>query len=151
MNLTLQILIAPATHTISDPAKIARRYAQGDLVCIWDSDVVAPYNGTAHLMRDVISTVKYVFVHVRNVPAQVTLDRARNRLLAEDIDVGTFEGEVVIIGYYRRKKFGVALANIPTNIRNRLLSDREITVTWTQVRNYIKHIRENRQLVDGDV
>lgn len=151
MNFTLQILVAPAQHVIADPAKNARRYTVGDVVCVWDADAVAPYNGTDHVMRDVISSTKYVFVHVRDVPAQVTLERARDRLLADDIDIGTFDGEVAIIGYYRRKKFGAVLASIPTNVRNRLQSDRQITVTWTQVKNYIKHVRENRQLVDGDL
>lgn len=149
MNLTFQILVAPATHNLADPAKAARRYAVGDVVCVWDADAVAPYNGTNHLMRDVISSTKYVFVHVRNVP--VTLERARERLLADDVTVGTFEGEVAIIGYFRRKKFGAELASIPANIRNRLQADRQITVTWTQVKNYIKNIRENRLLVDGDL
>lgn len=151
MNLTLQILIAPATHVIADPAKNARRYTQGDLVCVWDADVVAPYNGTAHLMREPISNPKFVFVHVRDVPAQVTLDRARDRLLGSDEEFGFFDGELTVLAYHRRKKFGAVLADIPANVRNRLQADRQITVTWTQVKNYIKHRRENRQLVDGDL
>jgi hypothetical protein len=123
----------------------------GDLVCVWDADAVAPYNGTAHIMRDVISTAKYVFIHVRNVPAQVTLERARDRLLGSDEEFGYVDGELTVLAYYRRKKFGAILADIPTNVRNRLQADRQITVTWTQVKNYIKHVRENRQLTDGDL
>lgn len=151
MNFTLQILVAPATHTIADPAKNARRYAVGDLVCIWDADVVAPFNGTAHLMRDVISSPKFVFVHVRGVPAQVTLERAQERLLARDEEFGFFDGEMTVLAYHRRKKLGAVLADIPTSVRNRLQSDRQITVTWTQVKSYVKHRRENRQLADGDL
>lgn len=151
MNFTLQILVAPAAHNIPDPAKAARRYTVGDVVCVWDADVAAPYNGTAHLMRDVISTTKFVFIHVRGVPAQVTLERAREKLCADDSVFGTFDGEITVVEYHRRKKFGAVLSSIPTNVRNRLLSDRQITVTWTQVKNYIKHIRENRQITDGDL
>lgn len=150
MNLTLQILIAPATHNISDPAKAARRYTQGDLVEIWDADIVAPYNGTAHLMRDVISSPKFVFVHVRGVPDR-PMAIVKERLLTWDVEVGTFDGEVSVIGYYRRRRFSAVLANIPTNVRNRLQSDRQITVTWTQVKNYVKNLRANAALSDADL
>lgn len=150
MNLTLQILVAPATHTIPDAAKAARRYAVGDLVEIWDADIVAPYDGTAHLLRDVISSMKFVFVHVRGVPDR-PLAAVKARLLDSDIEIGTFDGERIVIGYYRRKRFNLVLADIPTNVRNRLQSDRQITVMWTQVKNYIKNLRANAQLSDADL
>lgn len=150
MNLTLQILVAPATHNISDPAKAARRYAVGDIVCVWDADVVAPYNGTNHILRDVISSTKFVFVHVRGVPDR-PIEVVRERLLSSDMEVGTFEGEMVVVGYYRRKRFNAVISSIPTNIRNRLNADRQITVTWTRVKNYIKNLRANAQLSDSDL
>ncbi len=151
MNITLQILVAPSQHVIADPDKNARRYAVGDIVCVWDADVVAPYNGTDHILRDEISTTKFVFVHVRSVPAQVTLERARDRLLGSDETFGYFDGDQTVLAYYRRKKFGAVLESIPTAVRNRLQTDRQITVTWTQVKNYVKQIRENRQLADSDL
>lgn len=150
MNITLQILVQPATHNIANPAKAARRYAVGDLIMVFDADVVAPYNGTAHILRDVISSPKFVFVHVRGVPDR-PLAAVKERLLDSDMEIGTFEGERVVIGYYRRKRFNAVLADIPTNIRNRLQSDRQITVTWTQVKNYIKNLRANAQLSDADL
>lgn len=150
MNLTLEILIAPATHTIADPAKAVRRYAVGDVIGVFDADVVAPHNGTNHILRDVISTTKFVYVHVRGVPDR-PLDVVREKLLDSDVEVGTFDGERVIIGYYRRKRFNVVLSSIPTNVRNRLQSDKQITVTWTQVKSYIKNLRANAKLSDADL
>lgn len=151
MNITLQILVQPATHNIADPAKAARRYAVGDLIMVFNADVVAPYNGTAHILRDVISSPKFVFVHVRGVPDR-PLDVVRDKLLDSDVEIGTFtEGQRAIIGYYRRKRFNAVLSSIPTNIRNRLQSDRQITVTWTQVKSYIKNLRANAQLSDADL
>ncbi len=150
MNLTLQILVAPSQHVISDPAKNARRYAVGDIVCVWDADVVAPYNGTAHILRDVISNLKFVFVHVRGVPDR-PLDLIRDRLCADDSDFGYFDGQLTVLAYYRRRKFAAVLADIPTNIRNRLNADRQITVTWTQVKNYVKNLRANANLSDADL
>jgi hypothetical protein len=150
MNLTLQVLVAPSQHNIPDPVKRARRYDVGDLVCVWDADVVAPYNGTAHILRDVVGP-EFIYIHVRDVPAQITLERAREKLLERDEEFGFFDGEMTVLAYHRRKKFGAVLADIPTAARNRLQSDRQITVTWTQVKNYIKHRRQNRQLADGDL
>ncbi|MHB1099295.1 MAG: hypothetical protein ACYCZR_07040 [Burkholderiales bacterium] len=151
MNITLQILVAPATHNIPDPAKNARRYTVGDVVCVWDADVVAPYNGTSHILRDVISSPKFVFVHVRDIPAQINLERAREKLCSDDSVFGTFDGEITVLEYHRRKRFAAALSDIPANVRNRLQSDRQITVTWTQVKNYIKNLRANTQLSDADL
>lgn len=150
MNLTLQILVEPATHTLSDPAKNARRYAVGDIIMVFDADVVAPYNGTNHILRDIISSTKFIFVHVRNVPDR-SLEAVREKLLDSDVEIGTFTEGRAIIGYYRRKRFNAVLSSIPTNIRNRLQSDRQITVNWTQVKNYVKNLRANAQLTDTDL
>lgn len=75
----------------------------------------------------------------------------KNALLAMDVEVGTFDGERTIIGYYRRRRFNCVIADIPTNIRNRLNADRQITVTWTQVKNYVKNLRANALLSDTDL
>ena len=149
MNLTLQILVEPATHPLGNPTKAARRYTVGDVVCVWDADVVAPYNGVEHLMRDVISTTKFVFVHVRDVP--ITLERARDRLCADDSVFGTFDGSVTMLNYYRRKKFSLDASLVPVPIRNRLQSERQITVNFTQIKSYIKQVRDNRLLADSDL
>lgn len=50
----------------------------------------------------------------------------------------------------RRRWAGVA-SGIPANARNRLLNDRQITVTWTQFKNVLRHVIEQRQLADGDL
>ena len=150
MNLTLEILVAPATHPIANPDKAARRYAVGDIISVFDADIVAPYNGTNHILRDVISTTKFVYVHVRGVPDR-PLDVVREKLLDSDVEIGTFTEGRAIIGYYRRKRFNAVLSNIPNNIRNRLNTDRQITVTWTQVKNYVKNLRANAPLSDSDL
>lgn len=157
MNLSFQILIAPATHDLSyNPAKAARRYAQGDLVDIWNADIIAPYDGQNHVLREPISNPRFAFVHVRGVPDR-PLSVVKERLLATDTEVGTFWDEedqrnaVAIIGYYRRKRFNTVISSIPANVRNRLQADRQITVTWTQVKNYVKNLRADVPLSDNDL
>lgn len=151
MNITLQILVEPATHTLNDPAKASRRFAVGDLIMVFDADEVAPYNGVNHILRDVISTTKFVFVHVRNVP-DVNLDVLRENLLASDIEIGTFtEGIHDIIGYYRRKRFNLDINNLPTSAKLRLQADKQITINWSQLRGYLKNLRANSQIRDIDL
>lgn len=44
---------------------------------------------------------------------------------------------------FRRRAWKVAVDSIPTTIKNKLLADGEVTVTPTQIRNYVKRIRDN--------
>lgn len=150
MNLTLQVIITPANHPLSDPAKRARRYTAGDVVDIFDADVVAPFNGTDHILRDVISDPRFVFVHVRGVPDR-PLGRIKDTLGAADIEYGLVNGEPVIIAFHRRRKFSLLTSSVPAALRNKLLADRQITVTWTQVKDYVWHVRENRLITDADL
>ena len=48
--------------------------------------------------------------------------------------VGT-ENEIIL----RRRQFNVEIASIPLAIRSKLLADRYISVSWSQVRNYIRN------------
>jgi hypothetical protein len=51
---------------------------------------------------------------------------------------------------FKRVWAGVA-SRIPVNARNRLVADRRITVTWTQFRNFIQNIKEQRDFSDADM
>jgi hypothetical protein len=91
------------------------------------------------------------FVHVTGVPvraswANLTTEQIMQRVNARLCEVwenadGTFRE--------RRKWAGIA-ATIPQGTRNRLLSERQITVTWTQFKNFLQNLIEQRALADGD-
>jgi hypothetical protein len=51
---------------------------------------------------------------------------------------------------FKRVWAGVA-SRIPANARNRLATDRKITVTWTQFRNFLQNIKEQRDFGDADM
>jgi hypothetical protein len=51
---------------------------------------------------------------------------------------------------FKRVWAGVA-SRLSTNVRNRLAADRRITVTWTQFKNFIQNIKEQRDFSDADV
>lgn len=51
---------------------------------------------------------------------------------------------------FKRVWAGVA-SRIPVNTRNRLATDRKITVTWTQFRNFLRNLKEQRDFADTDM
>lgn len=51
---------------------------------------------------------------------------------------------------YRRRAWRLLVDNIPNNLRNQLLNNGEVTVTVTQVRNYLRRIRDDAQYTGLD-
>lgn len=50
------------------------------------------------------------------------------------------EGKPVV---FRRRRWRAAVDSIPSAIRNQLLTNGEVTVTPTQIKNYIQRVRDN--------
>lgn len=61
----------------------------------------------------------------------------------DDSGVPTLEEDGITSRIFRRRRWRVLVDDIPAAIRNQLLTNGEITVTPTQVRNYVKRIRDN--------
>jgi hypothetical protein len=89
----------------------------------------------------VIGMPRTGYIHVTGVPDQ-RFARIKDVLLTP-WTVGTATVE-------RRLWRGVA-SRVPANARNRLLADRQITVTWTQFRNFLQDLQEQRDLTDADI
>ena len=92
------------------------------------------------------------YVHVTGVPerpawAALTSEQIEQRInqrlcrLIEDAS-----GNVV-----ERSAWAGVSASIQANARNRLLADRQITVTWTAFKNVLQNFIESRQLADEDL
>lgn len=50
-----------------------------------------------------------------------------------------------------RREFAGIASLIPSGARQTLLNDRQITVTWTQFKNFVQNVKEARALVDEDL
>jgi hypothetical protein len=92
------------------------------------------------------------YVHVTGVPerpswANLTTEQLMKKLNARLCDIWTNADGTM---KERRMWAGIASA-IPANARNRLLTDRQITVTWTAFKNVLQNLIEQRQLADGDL
>lgn len=96
------------------------------------------------------------YVHVTGVPTPVAwaglssdeiLQRVNYRLCRvwENFDVDGRPSTV------EKREFAGIASLIPVNAANRLLTDRQITVTWTQFKNFVQNVREARALADSDL
>lgn len=105
---------------------------------------------------DVVGMPRTGYVHVTDIPeragwAAITTDelmtRINRRLCAMWEDGATDRAPTVV-----EKRLWVGLGSlVPVNARNRLLTDRQITVTWTQFKNFIQNVRDQRALADSDL
>jgi len=74
---------------------------------------------------------RHLHIHVTDIP--YAFERIQQRLTAMHDDDGD--------SYRARRRFVVRGDLIPAGARQRLLEDREITVTWEQVKTYAKKRR----------
>ena len=95
---------------------------------------------------------QWVYVHITGVPnvGAAKLKRFRNKLRSYDrVVVGTLPDGTDQVVARNYKKWGVHPRALPTGVRQALNRDGEITVTWTQVKNYLK--RKNKLVTLRDV
>lgn len=151
-------MLSPATHDLSyNPKKEAERYRRGDVFGVHNStDIATKTNGVYHLPS--IGTKVFGYIHILDIP------NARARRMKRVLTRGTGETQQIDIlneiglvesiaqpDDYRRRQWLVVISLLSNNARSRLISDREITVTWPQFRGKIrKKVVTNRLDVSLD-
>ena len=133
MDITLHILAENKTHAATNESA---KWQRGQIVDCSQSADLATLSGNDYLFNDVISGA-FVFVHVKDVPV-VDFDKFRARLQTENPLGG-------------RRRYRVDVASIPVSARNKLLADKEITITWATAKNYIQNDEIVTTITDGEV
>ena len=159
VDITLEIILEPATHDLSyDPEKAARRYRRGDIFEVHRStDIATLTNGVYHLPS--IGTTVFGYIHIRGVPNArarrmrevLTQDTGETKTVSSiDPETRLFE-DIEVLDNYRKRRWRIPRSVIPPTARTRLLADREITVDWTTFRDRIRRkIIANRLDVSRD-
>jgi hypothetical protein len=99
-------------------------------------------------VTDVIGMPRTGYVHVTGVPFMVTwATKTEDQLRQKLSEVFTREWE----GVEKREWAIAAPASIPIGARNTLRTQRQITVTWTQLRAYLRNLRRDAPLDDLDL
>jgi hypothetical protein len=92
-------------------------------------------------VTDTVGMPRTGYVHVTGLPDE-KFETIRARL--EESNEGADEK------IWKRRWAGV-VSRIPFMALNRLMTDRQITVTWTQFRGFLQNIREQRDFADADM
>jgi hypothetical protein len=122
------LLIYGKNNTHPDPVKDERGcYKLGDIVEVLDD---SKHDG--NIVANPIAPPFYL-VRITGVTKEQAL-----KYMESYVEVA---GKVTTV--IRRRLYNVEVANIPTAIKNVLLADRYISVTWTQVKNYIRNRKTN--------
>lgn len=120
-------LIFDHDNAHADPVKDARGcYRRGDIVQVLDDSA---HDGD--LVKNPIMP-PWILVRITGV----TKAQAEKYMLPY-IDPATVNTERPVT--LRRRLHNVEVASIPSAIRTKLLSDRYVSVSWSQVRNYIRN------------
>lgn len=90
---------------------------------------------------------KFFIVKIPGVPAEKAF-ALLDAQMEDDAGVPVFEKGARTI--YRRKAWRVAINNIPAAIRNQILATGSVTVTVSQIRNYLRRIRDGAQFTGLD-
>ena len=91
------------------------------------------------------------YVHIVDIPDRVNLDKLRNRLTSPDPTEMTTDPDGTLRHPTWRFEYRLPVASLPAARRQALRRDGQITVTWTQFRNFLRRRRDNAELPDGDV
>lgn len=125
-------LIYGKNNTHSDPLKDARGcYKMGDIVEVLDD---SKHDGD--LVANPIAPPFYLVRITGVTKAQA------EKYMAPYIDPATVGTDSPVT--LRRRLHNVEVASIPAVIKNKLLADRYVSVSWAQVRNYIRNRMTNQ-------
>lgn len=133
MDITLQIMAYPPTH-ILPPEKEARRYKRGDIVAVYLRSECPEPPALGGRM---------VFIHILDVP--ITAIQKAKRLM-----IAIYSNDTIPV-LLNRRRFNIDPQSIPIAMRNALVANREITVTWTQAKPYLFDMVTGLNVTNGDL
>ena len=150
--VTLQIMTNAQTHSLDTPEKEAMRHKDGDIIGVHSTKKLATKTGLEWKWNTNITSQRSVFVHVINVPMNV----------AKNIEERLKSSICPASETFRMSKFRMPPQFMPTDLLNKMLSDKEATITYTAMKELVRKKSivalldasqddETTQLVDGDL
>lgn len=137
-----EILIKAIDAIHPDPVKDRRGcYKRGDFVTVqpdghkWGKKETLPH---------------FVVVKIPGIDPKIVRELVQPQI-EDDDGVPTYKGipgNEPVPAVFRRRRWRLLVHNLPATIKQTLLTNGEITVTPSQVRNYIRRIRDDLQYQD---
>ena len=133
-NCTLAVIINPPTHDL-DADKAARRIALGDICDAYITETVADFLLPNWKMKGGIGSTRLAFVHVTDIPDVITFDKVKSVLIAPVYDpLSTVEDRREL----RLNAWNIPVSIIPQAIKTKLLADKEVTLSFVNVKSYLR-------------
>ena len=124
----MEILLRRKSKTDPDPIKNERLYKRGDIVSIRPDGQEWGRMENPDLHPDGVDGCGFVIIKVPGVmPTQKTMDKWLGQAS------GSNESMV------KRRLWGLMIDNLPVSIRNELRDEGSVTVTWNQIKNYMRN------------
>jgi hypothetical protein len=150
--VTLQIMTNTQTHSLDTSEKESMRHKDGDIIGVHITKNLATKVGSDWKWNTNITSPRSMFMHVTNVPLNVA-KKIKERLTAPICPASET---------FRMSKFIMPPRFIPTALLNKMLSDKEATITYTDMKSLVRKKSivalldpsqddETAQLVDGDL
>lgn len=128
MDITLHIIILPATHPL-EGMKAARRYRKGDIIDVYLASRFAELQGGTYKMQSQMGQPKFAFIHIKNMPDTIDIQKIKAALLEP---VSILEDSI------RRRKWHIPPNILPVAFKRKILEDREATVEFSIAKAYIR-------------
>ena len=129
MDLTLHIIISPATHAL-EGMKAASRYRKGDIIDVYKATKFAVLQPDGNYqMQSQMGQSKFAFIHVKNIPNSFDKQKIKSALLPTIKILG---------GLVRRRKWHIPPSVLPGVFKQKILTDREVTIEFSIVKPYIR-------------
>ena len=146
-NLTIQLLIQPKGHHISDGLNRASRHSSGDVLDVWP---VAKYaelvDGRYHMTCN-MGQPMFGYLHVREVPNKKTIESLKEvftRPIVGPPNALDQEDRVL-----RARECYISLAELPADLRVEFDERRELTIAWSLFKS-ISHSNGIVKVYDPD-
>lgn len=144
MDITLQFMAVTPGHTLTGATETVR-YRQGDIIGAWLATrycrQVGAGAGRTFTKTDPPVHQRFYFLHVLDVP-NVSESVIQGALTSSD-----YVGSTLM----RKRKWGINMSLLPVSLVNELAVFREVTTTWTQAKTFVRNVRANTLIADGDL
>ena len=129
-------MLSPKTPPVG---REAMAYRPGHFVAVYPATRVADKVGQNYLAKGGVGMPRTGYIHVIDVPDTISFKRVR-RVVTNAYRVWALPEVNPRRIKKRRRLFRLRPSLVPAAARNRLLADREITVTFTQFKNFVRKL-----------
>jgi len=147
MDICLQVMLTPPTHSLPTPERESARMAVGDVIEVYSAQKAGAWNGSEYIPHNnPPRTPRLGFVFITGVP-NIALDKIRSKLTVPYYDPLV----VVNPNVLRNRLYGIRVSDIPVGVRQTMMNQKFVTFTWAQVKNFLRNKVADTLITDANI